>query len=1071
MPQRLIAAMKRVEKLYNLEAGSIVLFGPAVRKLLTGEAGAERNFGILVRDDISVGLKERIPRQFAKELGLPEQYMSRGYHYDDGLFFGTVGSYDPRLRSIKWLRGYPEELTPSDVLISADTLCLQSDGVIVDMCSGIEDIYNGVVRFVGRDHAVKIKERAGLIKALEALTFKHETGFTCDDDTQYIVENLLNKDNNDGVFKAERRVWLNRANENQWEAIYLEAKARKDFASAMRIAYDWLRKKAEGEVEYMQDKDKSSFLAKSRWWLYEHIGPGIVQPQKAMTWAAMNTPAGRFLISWAKKPPEAACEDFEDFVCGNYDMALDSHAEIILTKGKQISQDKYGEWELARSVGRLLSCARDPRAAAREMEEMGMSPILTSAGLDLQAAVNERVRLDDEISGKVPVGMEYLRQDERRFILAILEIISLDSRRALNIFADVSGCYKLTREEAAKYLEERDAYEQAMINGPSGGVAVEKTQLFKAREILLREIRNVTPHRRAMALENLCFRAFRSLGTDPCKKEALRNIAQSERPAGAGRILGEKDIKEILGAEAASQKLAVLEKYILEAEKRGNKSTEKDHLLSAINAAITNTFTAGSEGKPIPPYRVILLENDSENGHDEKGIRVAEGVQKLPAYHFTDPKTKQIVYACTREYLEGLVDFIEGITGTGRKAALGIAAREVFGHEFDEAVLGMSHGKARIRESAGYGALSYKMMFDIKMLGSKQRWERIGNTFGVMAEIEARKDWTAPEIAAAKEIAWRVKTLSAFLNSGYAPPTFFRRLATPDPPLNTFPLGDTAIMSGKASVTKATGKGSRRGQEDRSVNVVVAAGNFPHGKGRLLAVMDGHCGDQVSQMAAKNLRGIFRGALIDHKGNVELALKDAVANLHKESLNHDGGSTISIVYLPNDENRAYTAILGDSPVIIVDKNGQINRSPIHSFSSNPSEVKRAVDNRFSYDGTHVDGIMPSRAIGDESYDNILSRDPDIYSVEIGPKSLILLMTDGVYDPTYDTNADLARMIVMAREKGAKALVKDALAGGLKGGDNATAIVYAGAPIMREPAKDLEMKLPDSRENVLVDQAA
>ncbi len=46
------------------------------------------------------------------------------------------------------------------------------------------------------------------------------------------------------------------------------------------------------------------------------------------------------------------------------------------------------------------------------------------------------------------------------------------------------------------------------------------------------------------------------------------------------------------------------------------------------------------------------------------------------------------------------------------------------------------------------------------------------------------------------------------------------------------------------------------------------------------------------------------------------------------------GSTLSIVIVPDNEQRAYAAVIGDSPVIILDANEGLNLSPDHNARSN-----------------------------------------------------------------------------------------------------------------------------------------
>lgn len=73
--------------------------------------------------------------------------------------------------------------------------------------------------------------------------------------------------------------------------------------------------------------------------------------------------------------------------------------------------------------------------------------------------------------------------------------------------------------------------------------------------------------------------------------------------------------------------------------------------------------------------------------------------------------------------------------------------------------------------------------------------------------------------------------------------------------------------------------------------------------------------------------------------------------------------------------------------------------------------------------------------------SFLSRQPDVYSVDLGPHSFVIVASDGVLDPFHkDTPSQEKRLAEMvAKGADAKALVEDALV--RKTGDNATALVY------------------------------
>ena len=82
----------------------------------------------------------------------------------------------------------------------------------------------------------------------------------------------------------------------------------------------------------------------------------------------------------------------------------------------------------------------------------------------------------------------------------------------------------------------------------------------------------------------------------------------------------------------------------------------------------------------------------------------------------------------------------------------------------------------------------------------------------------------------------------------------------------------------------------------------------------------------------------------------------------------------------------------------------------------------------------------ARALGDADLDRVLSREPEIETVSLGGKGIVLAGSDGLFLPGAGPNQDqLARLLNMIHEGAdADALVKDALARDT--GDNVTAIV-------------------------------
>ncbi|VVB73833.1 Protein phosphatase 2C [uncultured archaeon] len=254
------------------------------------------------------------------------------------------------------------------------------------------------------------------------------------------------------------------------------------------------------------------------------------------------------------------------------------------------------------------------------------------------------------------------------------------------------------------------------------------------------------------------------------------------------------------------------------------------------------------------------------------------------------------------------------------------------------------------------------------------------------------------------------------------------------------------IFSQKGNISAATATGGRSHQEDFYLFDDLSMKGIKNGHGQMIAVLDGHNGPETAERAFKALYGVFGVTLAMHKGDVTAAMKDAVSKLSWMTEEKKAGSTLSFVYIPDGQRIAYVAVIGDSPVIILDKNNKVNVSPEHNVRSNPAELERARKKGAYYDSGYImspmgGGLQMSRALGDKDIAHILDREPDVYSVPLGSRSFIIVGTDGLFDPGhYDTAAQIGRAVVFTLNgAGAKELVQDAL--DRKTCDNVTAIVW------------------------------
>lgn len=244
----------------------------------------------------------------------------------------------------------------------------------------------------------------------------------------------------------------------------------------------------------------------------------------------------------------------------------------------------------------------------------------------------------------------------------------------------------------------------------------------------------------------------------------------------------------------------------------------------------------------------------------------------------------------------------------------------------------------------------------------------------------------------------------------------------------------------KGSVTSSMIQGPREYQEDRHFYKRIEGPKF---YGWLLAVMDGHIGSSVAELCVKEIEGLFNLSDANH---TEKALRDLVSALNLKTSNFYEGSTLSVACILESHNKVSVAVLGDSPVIVVDKNGKLHVSPEHNIRSNIEERKAAekrggvCSGGYLYTQNGDQGLQMSRALGDSYLEGVISRKPDIYTIQ--NPSWVLVASDGLIDPSHKDSENLYKKIKKYADKRARAddLMQWVTKRGPK--DNVTAIVWS-----------------------------
>src|SRR5262249_25425793 len=135
-------------------------------------------------------------------------------------------------------------------------------------------------------------------------------------------------------------------------------------------------------------------------------------------------------------------------------------------------------------------------------------------------------------------------------------------------------------------------------------------------------------------------------------------------------------------------------------------------------------------------------------------------------------------------------------------------------------------------------------------------------------------------------------------------------------------------------VTSASAQGPRLHQEDRWLCEAVRGGF-------ILAVFDGHRGSATADFAHQHFLPILESSLRPDAHSVPDALRDVFAQLNQKTATELSGATASAVFIPDRAETLYWAVLGDSPIALLDAYGKIHIGPDHNVRTNPQECAAA----------------------------------------------------------------------------------------------------------------------------------
>src|SRR5258708_6325417 len=134
-------------------------------------------------------------------------------------------------------------------------------------------------------------------------------------------------------------------------------------------------------------------------------------------------------------------------------------------------------------------------------------------------------------------------------------------------------------------------------------------------------------------------------------------------------------------------------------------------------------------------------------------------------------------------------------------------------------------------------------------------------------------------------------------------------------------------------VSVASAQGERDHQEDRPVCESIEGPSA----GWLLAVFDGHRGAATADKASRLLPSLFKTHLQAQPGDVPKALYDVFLSLNQMTQNQLPGSTASVVFIPQNAQNVHLAVLGDSPIAVLDARGGLHIGAEHNVRTNLKE--------------------------------------------------------------------------------------------------------------------------------------
>jgi len=211
-------------------------------------------------------------------------------------------------------------------------------------------------------------------------------------------------------------------------------------------------------------------------------------------------------------------------------------------------------------------------------------------------------------------------------------------------------------------------------------------------------------------------------------------------------------------------------------------------------------------------------------------------------------------------------------------------------------------------------------------------------------------------------------------------------------------------------VTHAIARGPRASQEDRYIYLPLSLeGKY---EGHFFGVMDGHGGVAVAEYCVGHIEKNF---FLENPGQAEGVLQKLILDLDEGTRDFSCGSTITLACIFESHDKATFAVLGDSPTITIDNKGEAHVGPLHNVRTNARERRLAEERGGTYQNEYVwnkeksCGLQMSRVLGDKEMGAIVSREPEIYTID-APR-WVCLATDGLIDVVESSSFEMTEKII------------------------------------------------------------